>query len=92
MVGTGTERRPDEYGRVEQADDGRHVDAHQHLIVNVLQAQGAVLHIPVGDVVVQDQLHLQEAWKRSHGAQRTFTHARTNTHVHGYTSTHTHAY
>ena len=53
---------PDEHGRVEQGGDGRHVDAHQHLAVDVGQPHVAVLHLAVGLIIVQDQLHLQEAW------------------------------
>ena len=55
-------RPPDEHGRVEQGGDGRHVDTHQHLAVDVGQPHVAVLHLAVGLIIVQDQLHLQEAW------------------------------
>lgn len=55
-------RPPDEHRCVEQGGDGSHVDAHQHFAVDVGQPHVAILHLAVGLVVVQDQLHLQEAW------------------------------
>lgn len=54
---------PDEDGCVEQRRHGCDIDAHQHLVVNVLQPDVAVLHLPVGLIIVKDQLHLQQAWE-----------------------------
>lgn len=50
---------PDEYRCVEQGSDGRHVDTHEHLAIDVRQPHVAILHLSVGLVIVQDQLHLQ---------------------------------
>lgn len=45
---------PDKNRGVQQAYDGRDVDAHQHLVVNVLQAKIAVLHLTVGHIIMED--------------------------------------
>lgn len=58
---------PDEDGCVEQRRHGRDIDAHQHLVVDVLQPDVAVLHLPVGLVIVKDQLHLQQAYGEGPG-------------------------
>lgn len=51
---------PDEYRCVEQAYDWSDIDAHQHPVVDILQAQTAILHLSVGFIIVQNQLHLQQ--------------------------------
>lgn len=45
---------PDEHGGVQQAYDGRDVDAHQHFAIDVLQAEVAVLHLAVRCVIMED--------------------------------------
>lgn len=45
---------PDEYRGVQQAYDGRDIDSHQHLTVDVLQAKVTVLHLTVGHIVMED--------------------------------------
>jgi len=65
---------PDQNRGVQQGDDGGDVDAHHHLAVDVLQAEVAVLHLPVGRIIMEDQLHLQEALN----APFTHTHTHTN--------------
>lgn len=52
---------PDEERRVQEAYDRCDVNPHQHLLVDVLQAEVAVLYLTVGRIIVEDQLHLQEA-------------------------------
>lgn len=51
---------PDEEGGVEQTYNGRDIDAHQYLAVDVHQAEVAVLHLSVGRVIMEQELHLKK--------------------------------
>lgn len=57
------ETAPDKYRGVQEAYDWSDIDAHEHLPVDVLQAEVAVLHLTVSHIIVEDQLHLQKACK-----------------------------
>lgn len=55
---------PDKYGGVQQAYDGCDVDAHEHLTIDVLQTEVAVLHLSVRHIIMEDELHLQKACRK----------------------------
>lgn len=51
---------PDKHRCVKQAGDRCDVDSHKHFIIDILKPQRTILHLSVGLIIMQNQLHLQQ--------------------------------